>query len=108
MKQKRRKFDKQFKLEVVKRSLEDTTVKELAEELEIHPNIISRWRKQYLETEGEESLFPGNGNEVLTDEQKQIRDLQKTVRDKELELEILKKAIGIFSRKDRTYTNSLK
>lgn len=108
MKQKRRKFDKQFKLEVVKRSLEDTTVKELADELEIHANVISRWRKQYLETEGEESLFPGNGNEVLTDEQKQIRELQKTVRDKELELEILKKAIGIFSRKDRTYTNSLK
>ena len=103
MKKTRRKYDKTFKLEVVKRSLEETTVKALSEELGIHIGLISRWRKQYLTTE-EEVLFPGNGNEALTEEQQQIKQLQAALKDKELELEILKKAIGIFSKKDRTST----
>jgi transposase-like protein len=38
----KRKFDKEFKLEVVRRSLEETSVKDLAKELDIHPNVISR------------------------------------------------------------------
>lgn len=108
MKKNRRKFDKTFKLEVVKRSLEETTVKELSEEFDIHPGVISRWRKQYMDTVPEAQLFPGNGNESLTEEQKRIKRLEVALKDKELELEILKKAIGIFSKKDRTSTNSSK
>ncbi len=100
----RRKFDKTFKLEVVKRSLEDCSIKELSEELGIHPGLISRWRTQYMSIE-EDIVFPGNGVEALSPEQKEIRDLKKSLKEKELELEILKKAIGIFSKKDRISTN---
>ncbi|MCE2502704.1 MAG: transposase [Chlorobi bacterium] len=46
----RRKYDKSFKLEVVRRSLEEVSVKELAEELGIHAGMISRWRKGFFET----------------------------------------------------------
>ena len=108
MKKTRRKYDKAFKLEVVKRSLEETTVKELAEELEIHPAVISRWRKQFLDAEDTQLLFPGQGVEALSEDQKRIKDLEAALKDKELELEILKKAIGIFSKKDRTSTGSSK
>lgn len=104
----RRKFDKSFKLEVVRRSLEGTTVKALSEELQIHKGVISRWRKEFLDAGEDEVLFPGNGVEALTDDQKRIRDLESALKDKELELEILKKAIGIFSKKDRISTNSSK
>jgi len=104
---KRRTFDKAFKLEVVKRSLEEITVKELSKELDIHPAVITRWRKQFLAT-GEELSFPGKGNESLTEEQKEIKRLKQALGDKELELEILKKAINIFSKKDGISTNSLR
>lgn len=101
---KRRKFDKTFKLEVVRRSLGDITIKQLSEELGIGTNVIGRWRKEYLST-GEAS-FPGNGVEQLNDEQKEIRKLKKELTDAKLETEILKKAIRIFSKSDGRYTNS--
>jgi transposase len=45
-----------------------------------------------------EVAFPGNGNEALTLEQKRIKELEKALRDTEMERDILKKAVGIFSR----------
>ena len=99
MKKTRRKFEKSFKLEVVKRSLGTASVKELSEELDIQESVIRRWRKEFTDA-GEAQSFPGNGKEVLTEEQKEIRCLNKALKEKELELEILKKAIRIFSKKD--------
>lgn len=108
MKKIRRKYDKAFKLEVVRRSLEQTTVKALSEELDIHVGVISKWRKQYLTVPDEQVVFPGNGIVVLNDDERRLQELESALRDKELELEILKKAIGIFSKKDRISTSSLK
>ena len=101
----RRTFTKAFKLEAVKRSLEpDVSVKELAKELGLHDVLLSRWRRQFLE-QGEDLSFPGNGNEALTDEQRENKRLKKELKERELELEILKKAISIFSKKDGISTN---
>ena len=104
MKKTKRKFEKEFKLEVVRRSLEEISVKELAEELDIHPAVISRWRKEFLDT-GEQLSFPGKGKQILSEEETEIKRLGKALKDKELELEILRKAISIFSKKNRTSTN---
>lgn len=101
----RRKFDKSFKLEVVKRSLEGVSLKQLSEELNIHANIISRWRREYLDA-GEELIFPGKGKEALTEDQKEIRRLRKELSDEKLNTEILKKAIRIFSKSDGRSTHS--
>ena len=100
---KRRKFDKTFKLEVVQRSLEGVTVKQLAEELGIHPDVISRWRRKYLESG--ENGFPGQGVEMLNEEEREIRRLKRELHDAKLETEILKKAISIFSKSDRRSTD---
>jgi len=104
MKKIKRTFDKEFKLEVVKRSLDNVSVKELSKELDIHVGVISRWRKEFLES-GEVLSFPGKGKESLSPEEVENRRLTKALREKELELEILKKAISIFSKKDRTSTD---
>jgi transposase len=104
MKKTRRKFDRTFKLEVVKRSLSEISVKELSEELGISTPTISRWRREFIDS-GEDVSFPGKGRETLTDEQREIKRLTKDLKEKELELEILKKAISIFSKKDRISTN---
>ncbi len=106
MKKTRRKFDKTFKLEVVKRSLgEDISLKELSKDLSISISTLSRWRKEFIEV-GDQLSYPGNGVESLTDDQKENRRLKRALKERELELEILKKAISIFSKKDRIYTNS--
>ena len=94
----RRRFSKEFKLEIVKRSLGDERLSDIAEEYKIHPNTISRWRKEYLAS-GQDS-FPGEGNEQLNDEQREIKRLKKELKEAKLESEILKKAIRIFSKSD--------
>lgn len=104
MKKSRRTYDKEFKLEVVKRSLDNITVNDLSKELGIHKAVISKWRKEYLD-QGIEVSFPGKGNEVLNEDQKANQKLRKALKEKELELEILKKAISIFSKKDRISTD---
>lgn len=105
MRKTKRKFDKQFKLEVVKRSLGDISLRQLSEELDIHVQTLSRWRKEFLAS-GEELSFPGKGVESLTEEQKELKRVKKALKEKELEVEILKKAIRIFSKSDRTFTDS--
>lgn len=100
----RRRFDKQFKLEVVNRSLEGITVDKLGKELSINPNMISRWRREFLKS-GEQLSFPGNGKEALSPEEQELKRLRKELADARLETQILKKAIHIFSMGD---TNSTK
>jgi transposase len=96
----RRKFTKEQKLEIVKQSLEDgVTIEDLAHQYKIHPNSICRWRREYLKHA--DSSFPGNGNNLLSAEEQEIARLKKQLKEAELEKEILKKALGIFSSPDR-------
>lgn len=94
----RKKFDRAFKLETVALSYERSSVKALAEELGIRPALIYRWRSALSK---DQSLsFPGEGHKSQSPEQAKIALLEKQLREKDQELEILKKAISIFSRKD--------
>ena len=49
----------------------------------------------------EEASFPGNGNKIMSAEEQEIARLKKQLKEAELEKEILKKALGIFSSPDR-------
>ena len=60
---------------------------------------LSKWRKEYQEFGS--ASFQGKGIERLTDEQRRIKDKEKALKNSELELEILKKAIAIFSKRDK-------
>ena len=101
----RRRFDKKFKLEVGQRSLEGVTLKQLSQELVIHANSISLWRRQYLDV-GEQLRFPGKDKEVQPEDQKEIRRLKKELAEAQLNTEILKKAICIFSKSDEESMHS--
>lgn len=92
----RRRFSKSEKLEIVKLSLEaDSSIESIAQQYRIHTNSIYRWRKEFLLHA--DNAFPGNGNKVLSEEQKEIEKLKRANAELELEKEILKKALGIFS-----------
>jgi transposase len=81
--QRRRKYDPEFKKNAVLFTEEpDRTVRDVAENLRIHPELIYRWRRK-MRDRGE-LAFPGHGREALTEEQQKIRDLEKRLRDAEM------------------------
>jgi len=95
--QRRRKYDPDFKRNAVQLSEEPgRTITSVADNLGIGKDILYRWRR---EQRGKDGLaFPGNGREALTSQQQKIRDLEKRLKDAEMERDILKKAMAIFSR----------
>lgn len=95
----KRVFDSSFKKMAVELSYARGSVKEAAVELGIDPGRISKWRQQQ----------PGSAEKSavgLTEEQKEIRRLQKELKQAQLERDILKKAVSIFSRGDGRYWDS--
>jgi transposase len=101
---KRRKYDREFKQMAVELSKHRDNIRALAEELEIKPYLLYRWRRESLEYQGES--FPGQGNPKQTEQEKEIARLKKELRETQLERDILKKAVSIFSKSDGKYSNS--
>ena len=99
MKQTRKIYDRAFKEKAVHLSYERHNISELARELGVTAPQLYKWRKEYEEY-GQGS-FPGNGKLKQTLEQEQIAELGRRLKDAELERDILKKAIGIFSKSGR-------
>ena len=100
----RKRFTQSERLEIVKHSLEsDVRIVDLAEDYGIHPTTISRWREAYFKEHG---IKPsGQGIKKMSEEEGEIARLKKQLREAELERDILKKAIGIFSKRDGRSTN---
>lgn len=94
----RKTFTKAYKRDVIEQSYQRANIKELAGELGIRPELIYRWRSEY-EKEPEGS-FPGHGNPKQTPEQAELSRLQRENAELRMERDILKKAIGIFSKKN--------
>ena len=95
MSREKRNYTVDFKQKAVELSYARGSVVEICRELDIPTSVLSRWRRDSI-TYGKNS-FPGKGNPKLTDEQREIAELKKRLRDAELERDILKKAIAIFS-----------
>ena len=94
----RRKYDRAFKRNAVLLCAEPgRSVSDVAEKLGIGKDLLYRWRREYHQPNGQ-YVFPGNCVEALTPEQERIRELEKKLRNTEMERDILKKAMAIFSR----------
>ncbi len=90
----RRKFDREFKREAVRlSSRSDKSQAQVARNLRISENILSRWKRLAADPA---SAFPGKGHLKPADEE--LRKLKKELRDVTEERDILKKALAIFSR----------
>lgn len=93
--QKRRKYDAAFKQEVLKIIASGRSVPDVARSLGIGENIIYRWRQKAINAFDTQTTSSGEGTQVSLAEH---RALQRRLRELELERDILKKAVGIFSR----------
>jgi len=100
----RRKYTKEQKLEIVKQSLEeDVCVKTLADQFDVSANTIYNWRSKYFKYDT--NAFPGHGNKAMTESEREVVRLKKELREAQLERDILKKAVGIFSKNDSKFSN---
>ncbi len=100
MKQVRSRYSKEFKIKAVELSTERGNIQSVADELNVYVETLRLWRKAYKE-----------GKLVLSEEDKvgkqkskeelELAKLRKELYEVKLERDILKKAVGIFSKSDR-------
>ena len=99
MSKRKRNYTTDFKKKAVELSYARGSIAQVCRELDIPSSVLSRWRREFSEY-GKNSL-PGRGKPKLTEEQREIANLKKQLKDMQLERDILKKAISIFSESDR-------
>ena len=95
----RKNYTTAFKQKAIELSHARGNTEQVSRELGIYSSLLHRWRKEF-NTYGKNS-FPGHCKAKLTDEQREIAELKKQLKDVALENEILKKAVGIFSKSDK-------
>jgi transposase len=100
-------YSMHFKATAVRLSdLPDVLIQDVAEALDIHPFMLSRWRKQ-----AREGLIVTKGvklDDETVSELKRLRDLEKKYKLLQQEHELLKKAIRFASDQKRKSSSSSK
>lgn len=91
----RKTYPEEFKREAVRLSDERGNVSEVARNLGIDQSLLSKWKK--AAASGDDRAFPGRGN---------VKDMDRDSLERENarlreEVEILKKAVGIFTNRPR-------
>lgn len=91
-----KRYSTSFKEKAVALSYERENIKELAHELGIDSQRIYKWRKSAKA--GKLSSIRSNKPKITEDPE--VKKWKKAYRDSQQELEILKKAVHIFSKSD--------
>jgi transposase len=82
----RRQFTKEFKLAAVRRLEQGISMAEAARGLEVSPNVLQRWRKEFRAGAG--NAFPGNGKQRWSDGK--VAELERKIGQQTLEIDFLK------------------
>jgi len=87
----RKHYDKEFKAKVALEAVRgEKTVQEIATSHAVHPNLVSLWKKQLLESAGVVFEKEGKGKEAQAAEHRQ-EELYKQIGQLQVENEFLKK-----------------
>lgn len=87
---KRRRFTREFKLEVVREVEAGKPVASAAREHQVHPHLIARWRSESAKYA--DKSFAGNGNRYK--DEARIAELERMVGRLAMENEFLKKVLS--------------
>jgi transposase len=82
----RRMFTKEFKLAAVQRLEQGVSLGEVARALEVNPNVLHRWRREFRQGPG--NVFPGHGKQRWSEGR--IADLERKIGQQALEIDFLK------------------
>ena len=105
---KHRIYDHTFKKEAVLMSCRDgVRLKDVAEQLDIHPNMLSRWKKEMRDNGVlSKAIAKPVVSKSLKADDVRFRQLERQLADAQEENAILKKAIGIFSQTNEKSSSS--
>ena len=94
--EKRRKaYDRQFKIDAVSMVVNgERSVADVARDLGIKPDALYRWKRELSDEKG--GAFPGKGR--LGPQEEELRRLRRELEQVKEDREILKKALGFFSK----------
>jgi putative transposase len=96
MTKKRRRFSPEFKFRVALEAAKgQRTISELSSEYGVHPNQVSQWKRQLLESGAE--VFNQNGSKAQRDQQAVQTELYEQIGRLKMELEWVKKKSAQFS-----------
>jgi len=91
----KRKFSKDFKAKVAVEALKgNQTIRELSIRYQVHPNMISSWKKRLLERIPE--IFSEGQKNGLEDQDRKVQQLFQEVGELQYELSWLKKKSGLL------------
>lgn len=94
----RRKYPREFKIEAVRRVVDGReTTAEIARALDLEPNLLYGWVRQFKKEASE--AFRGNGN--VTSQDEELRRLRRELARVTEERDILKKATAFFAKESR-------
>ena len=94
----RRRYPREFKIDAIKRVLEDgQPQRHVARDLGISVNTLAGWKREYLDDS--EHAFPGNGRQKP--DEAELTRLRRELARLKRENEILKKAAAYFARESR-------
>lgn len=97
-KQRKKRFDKDFKISTVKMLLEgNQSMSSLAKDLGINSNSLYNWKKQYLKDK--EGAFPGKGHQ--TEMEAELTRLRKENAKLIQQRDFLKKAAAYFAANEK-------
>ena len=82
----RRIFIKEFKLAAVQRLEQGVSLGEVARALEVNPNVLHRWRREFRQGPG--NVFPGHGKQRWSEGR--MAELERKIGQQTLEIDFLK------------------
>jgi len=91
-----KKYENDFKVMLIELLKSGRTAKELSSEYSISSGIIRRWKREYEANSGDFSKKRERSIEEL-----ELKALKKELREVQMERDILKKAVSIFSKSDQ-------
>lgn len=96
MERQRRIYSLEFKLKAVELSNQRGSLVSVANELNVSSDNIKRWKKEF-----NQGKLTGKTTPVKSKEEEELLQLRKELADVKMERDILKKAVGIFSKNDK-------
>ena len=85
----RRQFTREFKLAAIQRLEEGVSLGEAARALEVNPNVLQRWRREFRHGPG--NAFPGLGKRRWSEGR--VAELERKIGQQTLEIDFLKSCL---------------
>jgi len=97
-----RRFTREFKLAAVRRLEEGISIAEVARALEVNPNVLHRWRREFRQGPG--NAFPGHGQRRWAEGR--IAELERKIGQQALEIDFLKGCLQRIEEQRRLQASS--